>query len=507
MNGLLETLLERQNEWLQAVWVHLQLSLLSVLLAVMIAVPLAIVVEKHKRAADWALQLSGILQTIPSLALLGLLIPLVGIGKVPTLIALVAYAIFPIFNSTYTGLREIDPSLEEAAEAFGMTRLEKLKKYRLALALPMMITGIRTSTVMVIGTATLAALIGAGGLGSFILLGIDRNNSNLILIGALSSALLAVLAHYAIAYLGRLKLRLIGIVFFSALIAVSVSLGIGGNSQGRTDNRLVIAGKLGVEPEILINMYQQLIEANSDIRVSIKPNFGKTTFLYNALKRGDIDLYPEFTGTVVSTLLQGHQFQSHDPAEVYRFARDQILQADNLVYLPPMEFQNTYALVVRTDYAQQHGLKTISDLRKVEGDAIAGFTLEFADREDGNKGLQALYGLNLQVKTMEPALRYLALKNKETQIADAYSTDSEIKQYALTLLQDDRQLFPAYQGAPLLRAETLAKYPELTAILNQLAGVINEEEMSAMNYLVKVKNQPAAEVAQSYLRMKGLLKH
>ena len=507
MNDFFSTLIERQDEWLQAILVHLQLSLVSVLLAILIAVPLAILVEKYRRVADLSLQLSGILQTIPSLALLGLLIPLVGIGKIPTIIALVAYAIFPILSSAYTGLREINPSLEEAAEAFGMTAWEKLRKYRLALALPMIISGIRTSTVMVIGTATLAALIGAGGLGSFILLGIDRNNSHLILIGALSSALLAMLAHYAITFMGRLNIKAIGTVFLTALVLVSASLGINGSglNVGHNQKQLIIAGKLGSEPEILINMYQQLIETHSDIQVTLKPNFGKTVFLYNALKRGDIDLYPEFTGTVVTTLLSDQNFSETEPEAVYHYARDQLEKTDNLVYLPPMLFQNTYALVVKKAYAQQYGLQTISDLHKVEQSAVAGFTLEFNDRADGNKGLKSRYGLDLMVKTMEPALRYQGLVNNETQIADAYSTDSEIKQYDLLLLRDDKGLFPAYQGAPLLRAETLTQYPELAGILNKLAGKINEQQMSAMNYAVKVENQPAAEVAKAWLQANGLL--
>ncbi|TNG95452.1 ABC transporter permease/substrate-binding protein [Pasteurellaceae bacterium USgator11] len=507
MSDFLTTLVSRQQEWLQAILVHLQLSLLSVLLAVLIALPLAVLLEKYQRAANWSLQLSGILQTIPSLALLGLLIPLVGIGKLPTIIALVAYAIFPILNSTYTGLREIAPSLEEAAEAFGMTSFEKLKKYRLALALPMIIAGIRTSTVMVIGTATLAALIGAGGLGSFILLGIDRNNSALILIGAFSSALLAMLAHYAISYLARLRLKTIGIIFVTALLLVLGSLAVGGTffKSKQHDNTLIIAGKLGSEPDILINLYQQLIEANSDIKVVLKPNFGKTVFLYNALKRGDIDIYPEFSGTIVTTLLPNSGFAETEPNAVYQYAKTQIQQQDNLVYLLPMQFQNTYAVVVKNEYAQQHGLATISGLRKVEQSAVAGFTLEFNDREDGNQGLKSRYGLNLTVKTMEPALRYQSLLNNETQIADAYSTDSEIKQHHLTLLGDDRQLFPAYQAAPLLRAETLEKYPQLEAILNQLADKISEQQMIEMNFAVKVENQSAKAVARRYLLSHGLL--
>lgn len=188
---------------------------------------------------------------------------------------------------------------------------------------PVIISGVRTSAVMIIGTATLAALIGAGGLGSFILLGIDRNNAALIIIGAVSSA------------------------------------------------------------------------------------------------------------------------------------------------------------------------------------ALAGFTLEFNDRDDGTHGLKRLYGLNLNVKTMEPALRYQALEAGSVQIIDAYSTDSDIKRYGLTVLRDDKQLFPPYQGAPLLRAETLKRYPQLKAVLETLSGQITEEEM---NYEVEVHGTPTAAVATEYLVRKGLLK-
>ena len=128
----------------------------------------------RERASNWVLQLAGVFQTIPSMALLGLFIPIMGIGTLPALTALVIYAIFPILQNTITGLRGIDPSLEEAGIAFGMTKWERLKKFEIPLAMPVVMSGVRTSAVMIIGTATLAALIGAGGLGSFILLGIDR---------------------------------------------------------------------------------------------------------------------------------------------------------------------------------------------------------------------------------------------------------------------------------------------------------------------------------------------
>ncbi len=130
---------------------------------------------------------------------------------------------------------------------------------------------------------------------------------------------------------------------------------------------LIIAGKLGPEPEILANMYKLLIEENTKLKVEVKPNFGKTTFLYEALKSGDIDIYPEFTGTVTESLLKPAPRISHDPQEVFEAARDGILKQDGLAFLKPMAYQNTYAVAVPRTIAEKYGLKTISDLKKVEG--------------------------------------------------------------------------------------------------------------------------------------------
>ena len=154
---------------------------------------------------------------------------------------------------------------------------------------------------MLIGTATLGALIGAGGLGTFILLGIDRNNSALILIGAITAALLAVVVSALIKFLEKRSLKVIGLSFVTALALLVLSTV---NIGGLSGNTLIAAGKLGSEPEILINMYKDLIEDETDIKVTVKPSFGKTSFLYEALKNGSIDMYPEFTGTVTSSLIK-----------------------------------------------------------------------------------------------------------------------------------------------------------------------------------------------------------
>lgn len=452
---------------LQAIFQHLQLSMSALLLASLLAIGLALILQPFKRLVAVILQITGIMQTIPSLALLGLFIPFMGIGFTPSLIALIIYGIFPILQNTLVGLANVDPSLDEAARAFGMTRWERLKKLSLPLAMPMILSGIRTSAIMIIGTATLAALIGAGGLGTYILLGIDRQDNQLILIGALASAGLAILFSFLLQWLQRLKLKQVGITFVS-LIAITGLTFVPFFLQTQTNNTIVIAGKLGAEPNILIHMYKLLIEDQSDLHVELKENLGKTSFLYQALKKG-----------------------------IYR--------QDHLVYLQPMAYQNTYALAVPKNYAKQHQLKKISDLKKVENQAIAGFTLEFNQRKDGNLGLQEKYQLSLQVKTMEPALRYKALEQGSIQIADVYSTDSGIKRYNLVLLKDDLQLFPPYQGAPLIRETTLKKYPELKKILNQLAGKITEEQMQQMNYQVDVLKNSPEMVAKEFLEKNHLL--
>ncbi|BAQ24204.1 ABC transporter permease/substrate-binding protein [Streptococcus troglodytae] len=506
MTDLMSTFQDRFADWIQSLLEHLQISLLSLLMAITLAVPLAIFISHRKRMAETILQISGIFQTIPSLALLGLFIPFMGIGIVPAVAALVIYAFFPILQNTITGLTTIDPSLVEAGQAFGMTKWERLKKFELALAMPVIISGVRTAAVMIIGTATLAALIGAGGLGSFILLGIDRNNSSLILIGAISSALLAILFNLAIKFLEKASLKKIMLAFFIMLIGLGTSYLPSMIKVSQSQEEIVIAGKMGPEPEILINMYKELIEQDSHLSVKVKPNFGKTTFLYEALKKGDIDIYPEFTGTITSSLLKNPPKTSNNPQVVYEEARDGILKQDNLVYLKPMKYQNTYAVAVKKSFAKEKGLKTISDLKKVENTAKAGFTLEFNDRDDGNKGLKSFYNLNLQVNTMEPALRYQAIKSGDIDITDAYSTDSEIKEYDLVSLKDNKNLFPPYQGAPLLKKQLLQKHPELKKILNRLAGKITESQMSDMNYQVKVKGKSAKTVAHHYLKKTGLLK-
>lgn len=505
MQTLIQTFMDRRSDLLTALWQHLGISLVALVIAMVIAIPLAIWVVRRPRWAEGLLQLTSVLQTIPSLALLGLLIPLVGIGTVPAVIALVIYALLPIFQNTYLGISEIDASIEEAADAFGMSRMRKLFKVELPIALPQIIAGIRTALVLIIGTATLAALIGAGGLGTFIMLGIDRNDTSLLLIGAISSALLAILLSALVRWFQTAKPRHALIVFVGILALLG-----GGGAYSVYANRvetITIAGKLGSEPDILINMYKQLIEAEDDhIHVTLKPNFGKTTFLFSALKNNQIDIYPEFTGSVLETLVKGNNPASQTANQTYQLAKKRLAKQEQMTYLKPMQYNNTYALAVTKKFQQEYHLKTISDLTQVESILKPGMTLEFIDRDDGLKGIKKTYSLDVTAKSMEPALRYEAISKGKINLVDAYATDSELRQYNLALLKDDKHFFPTYQGAPLMKTSFANKHPKVVQALNKLAGKISETDMQEMNYEVNVKKKSASTVAHNYLVKHGLLK-
>jgi len=502
VSALLQTFQERKLELLRALIEHLQISLISLFFAVMIAVPLGILLTRRERIAEFIIGTSAVMQTIPSLALLGLLIPLVGIGKVPAIIALVVYALLPILRNTYTGIRKLDPSLIEAARAMGMNSFRRLWRIELPLALPIIMAGIRTAMVLIVGTATLAALIGAGGLGKLILLGIDRNDHALIVLGAVPAALLALFFDGVLRMFESTRRSPKRFIMAICIIVVVIAAPFLVNTQKKD---IVIAGKLGSEPEILMQMYKQLIEQDTDLSVELKPGLGKTAFVFEALKSGEIDMYPEFSGTALSTFVK-EEPKSTNRKEVYEQARQGMEKKYQMVMLKPMEYNNTYALAMPRDIAEQYNVKTISDLRNVAANVKAGFTLEFADREDGYKGMQKVYNFQFpNVKTMEPKLRYSAIESGDVTVIDAYSTDSELEQYELQVLEDDKGLFPPYQGAPLLRKETLEKYPELEKTLNKLAGKISDEDMRKMNYEVNVNGKSAEKVARQFLEKEELI--
>ncbi|WP_207369237.1 osmoprotectant update ABC transporter permease/substrate-binding subunit OpuFB [Heyndrickxia coagulans] len=508
MSSFITTFSNRRAQLLDALLQHIEISLIALFFSLLIAIPLGIYLTRKQKIAETIIGITGVLQTIPSLALLGLLIPLFGIGTVPAVIALVAYALLPLLRNTYTGIKEIDPSLLEAARAMGMNRRIRLIKVELPLAMPVIMAGIRTAAILIIGTATIAALIGAGGLGDIILLGIDRNDYALVILGAIPAALLAILFDVLLRQLEKVSFKkmMVASGIFILMIVLIVGSLVAPNLLHKDGQKtIVIAGKLGSEPEILDNMYKLLIEENTDLKVKLKTGLGDTTFVFNALQSKDIDLYPEFSGTAIVNLLKENPV-STDSREVYAQAKEGMAKKYNMALLHPMKFNDTYAIAVPQSFAKKYHLKKISDLVNVEQYVKAGFSPEFADIKDGYPGLSKKYGLHFHVVTMDPSVRYHAIQQGKVNLMNAYSTDGELQRYHLVVLEDDKHFFPPYQGSPLLRQETVDKYPEIVPALNKLAGKITNTQMQKMNYEVGVKGKKAEDVARAFLVKEGLLK-
>ena len=476
MNELINTLSDRKGQLLTTIFEHIQISFIALLIAAVIGVPLGILLTKTRKISEIVMNIAAVLQTIPSLALLGLMIPLFGIGKVPAVIALVVYALLPILRNTYTGINEVDRSLIEAAKGIGMKPGRRLTKVELPIAMPVIMAGIRTAMVLIIGTATLAALIGAGGLGDLILLGIDRNDTSLIIIGAIPAALLAILFDLVLRYMQKLSYKKL-LISLGAIIIILL---------------LVIIGPM-------------FAQKGDKITLDVKDGMGKTSFLFNALISDDIDGYLEFTGTVLGELTK-EDLKSKQENKVYQQAKSSLEDKYDMTMLKPMKYNNTYSLAVKKDFAKKHNLKTIGDLNKVSDQIKPGFTLEFNDRGDGYPAVKKAYDLDFgEVKTMEPKLRYQAVESGDINLIDAYSTDAELKQYDMVVLEDDKKVFPPYQGAPMFKTSYLKEHPEIKAPLNKLAGKISDEDMQQMNYEVTVKKQDPYEVAKNYLEKHNLI--
>lgn len=491
---------------IQALWQHIEISLIAILITIVIAIPLAIDLVNRPKIGEIISQIAGVIQTIPSLAVLGILIPFVGIGTAPAIIALVLYAIMPIFQNTYAGLTHIDPVLLEAADALGVTKRFKLFRIELPLAMPMILSGIRIATVLVIGTATLAALIGGGGLGIYILLGIQTNNNAALIVGAVLSAILALVASWLIKVLSQFSFKKLGIGVLVVLILGGA--GLGWSLFNKPAQTITIAGKMGGEPEILINMYKDLVKQESpQTKVQLKPNFGGTSFLFKALQSDQIDVYPEFTGTVLQSLVHSPKKVNSEPQLAYRDAKNALSQKFHMRYLKPMAYQNGYAITVRQSTAKKYHLRTIADLQRVGSQLTGAFDPDFYQQSDGYPGLRKAYHFQLKsVRTMEPSLRYVALADGRVDVTDAYTTDPQIREYHLVVLKDFKQFFPPYQGAPLMTDQFAKTHPQVVRALSRLAGKITTRDMQEMNYQVTVKHRSAAAVAKQYLQQHHLLK-
>lgn len=292
------------------------------------------------------------------------------------------------------------------------------------------------------------------------------------------------------------KKLLIGFIMVALLITVGCS--------SKNSDKIVISSKEYTEQEILAYIVGLMLEHNTDLNIEMKPYLGGTDIVFSALKSGDVDIYTEYTGTALASILKKDVI--NDPDEAYRVAKESLLQDYQIEMLDQLGFNNTYVLTVRTETAEQYNLKTISDLENVADILSVGATAEFVEREDGLKGLEKLYGFKFaDVKSMNTGLKYIALDEKKIDITSAFSTDGLLVKYDVSFLEDDKQLFPPYHAAPIVRADTLKKHPEIKDVLNRLAGRLNDRTMMELNAQVDVDKKKAKDVAESWLKQEGLI--
>lgn len=288
------------------------------------------------------------------------------------------------------------------------------------------------------------------------------------------------------------------------LVLIMTTL-VGCSSLTKDDKGITVVGKNFTEQDIMANILGLLLEEHTDQKITVKSFLGGTDVCFNAVKNGSADVYVEYTGTGLVNIL-GEEVLS-DPQEAYNKVKEEFSTKYNLEWLENIGFNNTYALAVTQETAQKYNLKKISDLKDVAGELNFGTMQEFLERDDGMKGLQKTYQLNFKgTKAMDSGLKYKALTEGQVDIIDAFATDGMLVKYNLVLLEDDKNFFPPYYAAPLVRAETLKKHPELKEVLNKLAGKLDDRAMAELNAQVDVEKKKAKDVAKTWLQQEGLIK-
>jgi osmoprotectant transport system permease protein len=514
----------RQNdaELLTLLRQHVWLVFVSTLIAVAIGLPTGILLTRKKSLRGPVLVIANVMQTIPSLALFGFLIPLPfigGIGARTAIVALVLYSLLPIIRNTVTGILGVDANVREAAVAMGMTGRQILWQVELPLAMPVIITGVRVALVIAIGVATIAAAVGAGGLGVFIFRGIRQFDNNLLLAGALPAALLALTADFGLGLLERhfsverkrtatSARRKFALATTAAVVAALVVVVFVASRDSRTASsgavnmRVVVASKDFTESAILGEIVAQLLEARG-VAVERKFELGGN-LPHDGLLAGNIDIYPEYTGTSFTAILKHAPIT--DPRAVYEQVKREYAAKFNLVVSEPLGFDNTFAILVRGAEARRLKLKTISDAVVPARNWRAGFGQDFMSRADGYPGFVKAYGLKFaeQPREMDLSLTYIALSSGQVDLIAGNSTEGRIAALDLFQLADDRHYFPPYEAVYLARTEALARVPALPAVLGKVAGAISTDEMRQLNYEVDANKRGQAEVVREWIKRKGI---
>jgi osmoprotectant transport system permease protein len=481
---------------------HMLLSLAALVIGLVISLPLGIAASRRRRLAELALSIAGVVQTVPSLALLALMVPLLGgqIGFVPAFLALTLYSVLPILSSTIVGIRGVDPVLTEVALGLGMTARQMLWRVQLPLAAPVIIAGVRTATVLVVGTATLATPVGCTTLGNYIFQGLEMNDQAVIVLGCVIAAALAVAMDQLVRLL-ELSARN-GNRTQAAIAVLGLLLVLTGGlwrpiarlvSPPR--NPVVLGSGPFTEQHILSELLKETLQP-AGFSVDQRKGMGES-IQFRSLREGKIDCCINYTGNIWTTLMRrkGVADRATTLEETARF-----LQARyGVACLGTLGFENAYALAMRRDQAERYGIRTLADLAAVApGWTIAG-DLQFFGRPEWH-AVRQTYGLNFRrVRPMDPTLMYAAVARGTVDVVSAYTSDGRIKAFDLVVLEDPKQAFPPYDAVLLVSPRAAAR-PRLVAALRPLIGAIPVDVMREANRRVDVDRQTVRRAAEELRR-------
>lgn len=517
----IDYIIENKDQIISLCIEHIELTALALIIAIIIGVPIGILISYKKKLNKPVLGITSVTQAIPSMALLGFMIPFLGIGTAPAIVVVVLYSLLPIIKNTYTGIANISPATVEAATGIGLTKAQILTKIQIPEALPIIMAGVRISSVSAVGLMTMAAFIGGGGLGYLIFSGIRTVNNYQILAGAIPACILALLVDYFFGAIEKLvtpislqnetkskekqkkERRKNKIIVIITILIIGLLFLQEIDFSKKSDNVIRVGSKDFTEQEILCYMTSHAIENNTDIDVENECNLGGAQVVFSALTNDNIDLYIDYAGTDYTDILKHKPISDVD--KVYKTIKKEMKEKYDIEVLNQMAFNNTYALAVTKETAQKYNLATISDLTRVSNDLIIAPTLEFINREDGLPGLEKEYGLSFKDTIgIDGSPRYTALQNNNAQVIDAFTTDGLLKKFNLVVLEDDKNFFPPYYAIPLVRSDTLKEYPEIEKVLNALGPYLTDEVMQDLNYQVDELGKSPEKVATDFLNMINL---
>lgn len=487
---------------------HLQLTLLALALSAGVSVPLGIASTRVPWIEQPALAVAGIIQTVPSLALLAAMVPVLAalgmqsIGFLPAIVGLTLYGVLPVLRNTVTGIAGVDPALKEAARGVGMTSRQQLLLVELPLAMPVIVAGIRTATVWVVGIATLSTPVGATSLGNYIFSGLQTRNYTAILLGCVAAAGLALLLD------GLVRAVEVGLVrrrrgrTAAALGAVGLLYAYAGVTlaapwfDGR-ERPIVVGAKTFTEQYVLSAAIAGWIERETGRPTSLVQSLGSLV-AFEALDAGGIDVYVDYTGTLWANEM-GRAEMRAGRAEMLAGVRDFLERGHGITLAAILGFENTYALTVRAAEAERLGLRAISDLVDHAPRLAIGADVEFFARPEW-PAVRDTYGLDFrEQRAMDASLMYQAAATREVDVISAYTTDGRITAYDLRVLADDRGAIPPYDAIVLAGARLAREAPDVVRALARLDGAIDADRMRAMNLQVDEQGEDPATVAAAFV--------